>query len=126
MPPVGFWDPWGLAELGSDETNAWFRHAELKHGRVAMAAFVGYCVQSNGICFPWNLQAPLSGSPNLANLPTISFADISAAGGPADQWDALPSAAKLQILVFIGFLEVHPPTHLCRRIERKWPLLSAG
>ena len=44
MPPVGFWDPWGLAELGSDETNAWFRHAELKHGRVAMAAVTGWCV----------------------------------------------------------------------------------
>ena len=41
----------------------------------------------------------------------ISFADISAVGGPADQWDALPSAAKLQILVVIGFLEVpRPPT----------------
>ena len=107
-PVVGFWDPLNIAE-SSKETIGWFRHAEIKHGRVAMAAFVGYCVQSNGICFPWNLQGPISGSANLANLPTISFADISAAGGPADQWDALPSAAKLQILVFIGFLEARPP-----------------
>ena len=29
---------------------------------------------------------------------TIAFADISAAGGPADQWDALPTPAKVQIL----------------------------
>ena len=107
-PSVGFFDPLNIGE-SSKETIGWYRHAEIKHGRVAMAAFVGYCVQSNGICFPWNLQAPHSGSPNLANLPTISFADISAAGGPADQWDALPSAAKLQILVFIGFLEARPP-----------------
>jgi len=71
-----------------------------------MAAFVGYCLQSNGVCFPWNLQAPIGGVGPMASLPTISFADISAAGGPADQWDALPSAAKLQILVVIGFLEM--------------------
>merc|ERR1719301_377952 len=86
------------------ETIGWFRHAEIKHGRVAMAAFVGYCIQANGICFPWNLQGPLF---NLnAGTPVISFADISAAGGPADQWDALPSSAKLQILGFIAFLEL--------------------
>ena len=69
-----------------------------------MAAFVGFCVQSNGIHFPWNLQAPL-GAINSA-IPTISFGDISAAGGPADQWDALPSSAKLQIIGAVGFLEM--------------------
>ena len=109
-PSVGFWDPLNIGE-SSKETIGWYRHAEIKHGRVAMAAFVGYCVQANGICFPWNLQGPLPISAATANLPVISFADISAAGGPADQWDALPSAAKLQILVVIGFLEVpRPPT----------------
>ena len=30
-------------------------------------------------------------------MPTISFADISAAGSPRDMWDALPTAAKVQI-----------------------------
>ena len=59
-----------------------------------MAAFVGFIVQSNGICFPW--AQSLSGT---------TFADISAAGSPADQWDALPTAAKVQILLVIGFLE---------------------
>ena len=33
------------------------------------------------------------------------FSDIAAAGAPMDQWDALPSAAKLQILGTIFILE---------------------
>jgi hypothetical protein len=102
-PVVGFWDPLNIAET-SPETIGWFRHAEIKHGRVAMAAFVGFCVQSNGIHWPGNLQAPFLGV--NPGIDTISYADISAAGGPGDQWDALPSAAKLQILGFVGFLEM--------------------
>jgi hypothetical protein len=49
-------------------------------------------VQANGIHWPGNIQMPL-GAVN-ANLPTVSYADISAAGGPSDQWDALPTGAK--------------------------------
>merc|ERR1719478_167072 len=71
------------------------RQAEIKHGRVAMAAFVGYIIQSNGVHWPWALTG--SG---------ITHADISAAGSPADQWDALPTASKVQILLFVGFLEI--------------------
>jgi hypothetical protein len=104
-PTVGFWDPLGIVTGDTmPETIGWFRHAEIKHGRVAMAAFVGYCIQSNGIHWPWNLQGPF-GSLN-PDMPVISFADISAAGGPADQWDALPTAAKIQIFGFIAFLEL--------------------
>jgi len=81
--------------LASEEAVIGFlRAAEIKHGRVAMAAFVGFIVQSNGIHFPWDLTT--SG---------ISHADIAAAGGPAAQWDALPTASKLQIFGAIGFLE---------------------
>ena len=87
----------------SKELVAWFRHAEIKHGRVAMAGFVGFLIQNAGWHWPWNLQGPLFGL--NADTPVISFADISAAGGPYDQWDALPSPAKLQILFMIGCFE---------------------
>merc|ERR1712078_691929 len=57
-----------------------------------------------GVVFPWNLQAPVLGL--NSGIETISFADIAAAGGPGAQWDALPSAAKLQIIGAVGFLEM--------------------
>jgi hypothetical protein len=107
-PVVGYWDPLNIvSEDVSPETIGWFRHAEIKHGRVAMAGFVGYCVHANGITFPWNIQTALPQTELTAGLPTISFADISAAGSPADMWDALPTAAKLQIILVVGFLEMH-------------------
>merc|ERR1719271_2148162 len=107
-PVVGFWDPLDIVnENTAPETIGWFRHAEIKHGRVAMAGFVGYLVHAAGIHFPWNIQAPIAQSSITADLPTISFGDISAAGAPGDMWDALPTAAKVQIGCVIGFLEMH-------------------
>jgi len=99
-PAVGYWNPLSLGEtsLGAaydtDAAIGFLRHAEIKHGRVAMAAFVGFVVQSN-VHFPWALT-----------LEGITHADIAAAGGPAAQWDALPTAAKLQIFGLIFLLEL--------------------
>jgi len=110
-PVVGFYDPLGIVtEDTAPETIGWFRHAEIKHGRVAMAGFIGYCVHANGIYFPYDIQKTLDfgpGWPYTKDLPTISFGDISAAGSPGDMWDALPTAAKVQILLVVGFLEMH-------------------
>merc|ERR1740122_58315 len=86
--------PLNVVFQSQESTIGFLRHSEIKHGRVAMAAFVGYILQANGIHFPW--KTTLSG---------ITYEDIAAAGGPPDQWDALPSAAKLQIIWFVGFLE---------------------
>jgi hypothetical protein len=88
-PAVGYWDPFGIGDADK-ELIGWFRHAEIKHGRIAMFGFVGFCVQSAGIYWPFKLQG--------LNCEPITYAQISAAGGPGDQWDALPTAAKLQIL----------------------------
>ena len=92
-PAVGYYNPTSLAEMEfwgqtQEATIGFLRASEIKHGRVAMAAFVGFIVQSNGIHFPWDLTT--SG---------ISHADIAAAGGPAAQWDALPTASKMQVRV---------------------------
>ncbi len=91
--PVKNFDPLGLASVGSDETLAWFRAAELKHGRVAMLAFTGYVVQSGGYHFPGQLSSD------------VDFASLSAMK-PFDAWDAVPDAGKAQILgmIFVGEL----------------------
>jgi hypothetical protein len=97
-PIVKFWDPLGLSEQDfwkfedRSQTIGFLRHAEIKHGRVAMAAFVGYCVQSNFV-FPW--KQTLAG----ASHPST---DLS----PEQQWDAVPQGAKWQIFFVISMLEL--------------------
>jgi len=126
-PVVGFWDPLNIVnENTAPETIGWFRHAEIKHGRVAMAGFVGYCVHANGITFPWNIQTGLTYTPLTANLPTVSFADISAAGAPGDMWDALPTAAKLQIILVVGFLEMHGENSLALEADGQKHYVRGG
>merc|ERR1719247_2839333 len=126
-PVVGFWDPLGIVtDETSPETIGWFRHAEIKHGRVAMAGFVGYCVHANGITFPWNIQAPLPWTAVTSDLPAISFADISAAGAPGDMWDALPTAAKVQIGCVVGFLEMHGESSLALEADGQKHYVRGG
>jgi len=95
-PVLGYFDPlnlaganfWGTTE---EETIGFLRESEVKHGRIAMFAFVGYIVHANGITWPWPMT--LDGQPFPTGLT------------PPQAWDAIPEAGKLQIVLFIGFLE---------------------
>eukprot|EP00535_Pseudo-nitzschia_heimii_P005366 CAMPEP_0197181310 /NCGR_PEP_ID=MMETSP1423-20130617/5637_1 /TAXON_ID=476441 /ORGANISM="Pseudo-nitzschia heimii, Strain UNC1101" /LENGTH=245 /DNA_ID=CAMNT_0042631543 /DNA_START=51 /DNA_END=788 /DNA_ORIENTATION=- len=96
-PILGFYDPLNLAEgefwdNTNEATIGFLRQAEIKHGRVAMAAFVGYLVQSNYV-FSW----PQSLAGNMA-----PSADLQ----PEEQWDLVDVNAKWQIITVIGFLEL--------------------
>mmetsp|Transcript_16150 Transcript_16150/g.24394 ORF Transcript_16150/g.24394 Transcript_16150/m.24394 type:complete len:243 (-) Transcript_16150:224-952(-) len=96
-PVLKFYDPLELSSISIwgntvDQSISFLRHAEIKHGRVAMAAFVGYIVQSNGIHWPFPIS--FDGTPYPFD-----------AGSPPEQWDALSDAAKWQIILFVGFLE---------------------
>jgi len=92
-PVIGFWDPLNLSggEFWGDSNAAtigFLREAEIKHGRVAMAAFVGYIVHANDIRFPW---AP--------------FAGVGIGESPQALWLGLPEAAKWQIILTVAFFE---------------------
>ncbi|KAL7529789.1 hypothetical protein ACHAXR_005732 [Thalassiosira sp. AJA248-18] len=52
QPPLGFFDPLGLLDDGDQSTFDDLREKEIKHGRVAMLAVVGYLTTAAGIRFP--------------------------------------------------------------------------
>merc|ERR1719313_210974 len=87
-------DPLNLASLGGEETLAFFRHAEIKHGRVAMAATVGLLVHINHIHFP-GMLSPTYG---------VSFESLSQMG-PFEAWNNVPLLGQIQIIWTIAGLE---------------------
>mmetsp|Transcript_4508 Transcript_4508/g.13347 ORF Transcript_4508/g.13347 Transcript_4508/m.13347 type:complete len:263 (+) Transcript_4508:62-850(+) len=98
--PPGYWDPLDLAgstilaQYGVDTVEAnigWFRHAEIKHGRIAMAGFLGFIAQCTDLVSGEHATPPYRG--------------FVAGVTPQEQWDNIPLIGKLQILVFVGMLE---------------------
>ena len=94
-PVVGYWDPLGFCDLnlwgqGEAATIGWLRESEIKHGRIAMAGFVGFMVHANNI----RMQGM---APEVQSIPTgLSAPEV---------WDAMPDIAKWQIIVFVGILD---------------------
>ncbi|CAK0824352.1 unnamed protein product [Prorocentrum cordatum] len=105
--PVGYWDPLGLAkDVGADVLYR-RRCTEVKHGRVAMWAAIGFIVQD---VFLWPGGVVLEG-PAFASLPNGLSAPVKVSGA---DWG--------QVFLFYGSLELHaarqvptdPPDKLSR------------
>jgi hypothetical protein len=82
--PLGYFDPLGFAKDASPETMKKFREAELKHGRVAMLASWGMITA--------DVFHPLFGG-KLSSNPLLAITQV-------------PKLGLLQIVLFIGFMEV--------------------
>jgi len=92
QPPVGYFDPFGLSKDGDADTFYRRRCTEIKHGRVAMWAAMGYIV-------PEYVRWPGYLSPSA----NIKFTDVES-GFAA--FSKVPVGGWAQILGFIGFLEI--------------------
>ena len=138
-PVVGFYDPLGLADAdfwgrGNEYTIGWLRHAEIKHGRVAMAGFASVCICVEINRYPgqfftnhfstashrsasrrWR-EGQRNTTTNTAKLIStglhangiqlpIHIPGDYTTKSPAELWDQVPEAGKWQIVLFVGFLE---------------------
>ena len=106
---LGFWDPLGVTNLdfwglGEEGTIGYLRHAEIKHGRVAMAGFLGFCAQSTPLVAGEH-SLPYRYRGESLTYPTPPYRGFVENVSPQEQWDNIPLIGKLQILVFVGMLE---------------------
>jgi hypothetical protein len=92
--PFGYWDPLGMAADMDEKTFRRRREAEIKNGRVAMIAAIGWIVPEY---FRWPGYLSPSKSLKFADIPN-GMAALKAV--PADGW--------AQIGVFVAFLELFP------------------
>lgn len=90
--PLGFWDPLNFVIDQPQERFDRLRYVELKHGRIAMLAVLGHITTASGIYLPGNID--YAGTP---------FSSVKC--GIAGLSD-IPTAGLLQIVAFIGFLEL--------------------
>jgi hypothetical protein len=71
--PMGYFDPLGFSQGKDDRTMNFYREAELKHGRVAMAACLGWYITAAGVHPAFNSK--LSSDPLEAakQLPLVGW-----------------------------------------------------
>jgi hypothetical protein len=92
LPPVGFWDPAGLSDGISQEKFDEYRLAELKHGRVAQLAVLGY-IAPETYRFGYDL---IPGQLSTNDVPN-GLAAVS----------AIPFLGWAQIIAFVGCVETY-------------------
>ena len=92
QPPLGFFDPLGLVADGDQEKFDRLRYVEIKHGRICMLGVVGYLVNKAGIYLPGDISTDGTKFSDLGSGWAASF--------------ATPVAGALQVLAFVGFLEL--------------------
>jgi light-harvesting complex I chlorophyll a/b binding protein 4 len=74
--PTGFFDPLGLSNGKSDKIMTFYREAELKNGRVAMAACLGWYITASGVHPAFNSELssdPLEAAQQLPLVGWIQF-----------------------------------------------------
>lgn len=94
LPPFGFFDPFGLADNIDKAKFDQYRLAEVKHGRVAQLAVLGYIVPEV-FRFPGDVApgVPFASVPNgiaaLDAIPTLGWFQIIFLIGAVDYWGSL-------------------------------------
>jgi len=117
-----YWDKFTL-EYGSADTGTFLRAAELKHGRSAMIATVGFAFHKLGLTFN-----NISPHEYLSVTKGIKFADL-AAMSPVDAVKEIPIEGWAQIFFAITAIEIYELTHRDGEIktgETIAPGLAAG
>jgi len=97
-PAIGYYDPLGLSKSefwgqSNEATIGFLRHSEIKHGRVAMAGFLGYLIHENGI--RWPLSFGKFGPP---------YSELEGLSAP-DVWDKCSFFTKFSLIAGIGCFE---------------------
>ena len=90
--PLGFFDPLGLLADADQEKFDRLRYVEIKHGRISMLAFLGQIVTRAGIYLPGDIDKSGTSFDSIPN----GWAAIN----------AIPQAGLLQIVAFVGILEL--------------------
>jgi hypothetical protein len=99
-----YWDKI-TTEWGSEATGKFVQAAELKHGRSAMVATVGFAFQKLGITFD-----KISPHEYLSVTQGIKFADLTAMG-PLEAIKAVPIEGYAQTFAAIAAVEIYELTH---------------
>mmetsp|Transcript_16710 Transcript_16710/g.48512 ORF Transcript_16710/g.48512 Transcript_16710/m.48512 type:complete len:227 (+) Transcript_16710:37-717(+) len=108
-----------LKDAGPDAVK-WFQNAEIKHGRIAMVATIGFLTQKLGVHFPLYLGPSGSNCFNpessdawlLSSTTGVTFSDIAAAA-PLEAIKMVPNAGWFQIFIVAGWFE-------CIAYNRQW------